>query len=249
MPLRALRVGITQSNMSMPCATAVDQVLRRAHAHQVARLVRGQRGAACAPGCAASPPWARPRETPPIGVAVEADLDQRRRATRRAGPRTCRPARCRTARWDCRRAPSFERSRPAQRQLASNRAASLARGRVAACTRRTPSRCRSRACAGCCIDSSGVRNSRSPLTGDGNVTPSSVILRSSPRLNTWKPPESVRIGPSQPMKRCRPPCAAITSSPGRSHRWKVLPSTICAPISLQLRAASSPSPCRRCRPA
>ena len=36
------------------------------------------------------------------------------------------------------------------------------------------------------------------------------------------------------MKRCSPPCAAITSSPGRSHRWKVLPSTICAPIVVQL---------------
>ena len=54
----------------------------------------------------------------------------------------------------------------------------------------------------------------SPLIGDWNFTPSSVILRSAPRLNTWKPPESVRMGPSQPMKRCSPPCAAITSSPG-----------------------------------
>ena len=30
----------------------------------------------------------------------------------------------------------------------------------------------------------------------------------SPRLNTWKPPLSVRIGPSQPMNACRPPSAA-----------------------------------------
>ena len=81
------------------------------------------------------------------------------------------------------------------------------------------------------IDSSGVSISRSPLMGEANFTPSSEILRIAPRLNTWKPPESVRMGASQPMKRCRPPCAAITSSPGRSHRWKVLPSTICAPIS------------------
>src|SRR5574340_1384976 len=81
------------------------------------------------------------------------------------------------------------------------------------------------------IESSGVRNSLSPFTGDWNFTPSSVILRNAPRLNTWNPPESVRIGPSQPMKRCKPPCAAITSRPGRSHRWKVLPSTICAPMS------------------
>ena len=31
---------------------------------------------------------------------------------------------------------------------------------------------------------------------------------------TWKPPESVRIGASQPMNRCRPPSSAISSSPG-----------------------------------
>jgi hypothetical protein len=68
------------------------------------------------------------------------------------------------------------------------------------------------------IDSSGVRKSLSPLMGDWNATPSSLILRSAPRLQTWKPPESVRIGRLQPMKRCNPPCAAITSSPGLSHR-------------------------------
>ena len=68
------------------------------------------------------------------------------------------------------------------------------------------------------IDSSGVRKSLSPLIGDENLTPSSLILRSAPSEKTWKPPESVRMGPSQPMNLCRPPCAAITSSPGRSHR-------------------------------
>ena len=80
------------------------------------------------------------------------------------------------------------------------------------------------------IDSSGVRNNLSPLIGDANFTPSSLILRKSPSENTWKPPESVRIGPFQPMKRCSPPCAATTSSPGRSQRWKVLPRTIDAPM-------------------
>ncbi len=79
------------------------------------------------------------------------------------------------------------------------------------------------------MDSSGVRSIRSPLIGDANFAPSSVIFRIAPRLKTWKPPESVRIGPFQPMKPCRPPCFPITSVPGRSHRWKVLPSTICAP--------------------
>ncbi|MCY1250392.1 hypothetical protein D9M72_640300 [compost metagenome] len=83
-----------------------------------------------------------------------------------------------------------------------------------------------------CIEISGDRKSLSPLTGDAKVTPSSVILRRSPSENTWKPPESVRIGLSQPIKRCRPSWALTTSSPGRSHRWKVLPRMICASISL-----------------
>ena len=42
------------------------------------------------------------------------------------------------------------------------------------------------------------------------MTPSSsaraIVSRSE---KTWKPPESVRIGPSQPMKRCRPPSSSI----------------------------------------
>ena len=36
---------------------------------------------------------------------------------------------------------------------------------------------------------------------------------------TWKPPESVSIGPFQPVKACRPPSAAMRSAPGRSIRW------------------------------
>jgi len=81
-----------------------------------------------------------------------------------------------------------------------------------------------------CMLTSGVRNSLSPLTGEANLTPSSLILRISPRLQTWKPPLSVRIGRVQFSKRCRPPNCAITSCPGRIQRWKVLPRMICAPM-------------------
>ncbi|CPL69059.1 Uncharacterised protein [Bordetella pertussis] len=81
------------------------------------------------------------------------------------------------------------------------------------------------------IDSSGVRNRRAPSMGEANFTPSSVILRMPCRLKTWKPPESVRMGLSHCMKPCRPPCFSMMAVPGRSHRWKVLPSTICAPMS------------------
>jgi hypothetical protein len=82
-----------------------------------------------------------------------------------------------------------------------------------------------------CIEISGLRNTGLPSTGDWNFTPSSVILRSSPRLKTWKPPESVRMGLSQCMKPCRSPSRRMISVPGRSIRWKVLPSTISAPTS------------------
>ena len=46
------------------------------------------------------------------------------------------------------------------------------------------------------------------------MTPSSVILRSLARLNTWKPPLSVRIGPSQRVNLCSPPISATSLSPG-----------------------------------
>ena len=64
----------------------------------------------------------------------------------------------------------------------------------------------------------GALAALAPLTGEAKRTPSSAIFLIAPRLNTWKPPESVRMGRSQPMKRCRPPCARITSRPGRSQR-------------------------------
>src|SRR2546426_2999111 len=51
------------------------------------------------------------------------------------------------------------------------------------------------------IVSSGERKWDAPSIGDRNSTPSSVIRRSFARLQTWKPPESVRSAPSQPMKR------------------------------------------------
>ena len=61
----------------------------------------------------------------------------------------------------------------------------------------------------------------------------------SARLKTWKPPLSVRIGPSQPMNACRPPSAATVCSPGRSARWYVLARIICAPVS-RSRPGSTP---------
>ena len=49
---------------------------------------------------------------------------------------------------------------------------------------------------------SGVSRSATPSYTERNVTPSSSTASSVSRSeNTWKPPESVRIGPSQPMNR------------------------------------------------
>ena len=66
---------------------------------------------------------------------------------------------------------------------------------------------------------SGERWCIAPSTWLRKLTPSSLSLRSSARLITWKPPESVRIGRSQFMKRCSPPSRATRSAPGRSIRW------------------------------
>jgi hypothetical protein len=47
-----------------------------------------------------------------------------------------------------------------------------------------------------------------------------------PMENTWKPPESVMIGASQPMNSCSPPKPPMRSCPGSRKRWNVLPRTM-----------------------
>ncbi len=54
-----------------------------------------------------------------------------------------------------------------------------------------------------------------PSRCERNRTPSSVTLRNSERLKTWKPPESVRIACGQDMNLCRPPSLRTASCPGR----------------------------------
>jgi hypothetical protein len=76
---------------------------------------------------------------------------------------------------------------------------------------------------------SGVRRCADPSRWLAKVTPSSSTRLRWARLKTWYPPESVRIGPSQPMNRCSPPSRAIRSWPGRSDRWYVLARMIWAP--------------------
>ena len=68
--------------------------------------------------------------------------------------------------------------------------------------------------------SSGPMKIFFPSMWEWKYTPSSLILRSPARENTWNPPESVRIGLSQDMNLCRPPRSRITLSPGRT--WEMI---------------------------
>ena len=81
------------------------------------------------------------------------------------------------------------------------------------------------------IETSGERNFFEPSMCERNVTPSSVILRRSPRLKTWNPPLSVRMAPSQCMNLCRPPASRMRSMPGRRKRWYVFDRMMPAPRS------------------
>ena len=67
------------------------------------------------------------------------------------------------------------------------------------------------------IERSGVSSSTEPSTSFLKRTPWSLIsLLGSEK--TWKPPLSVRIGPSQREKAWRPPSFSTSASPGRSAR-------------------------------
>ena len=48
---------------------------------------------------------------------------------------------------------------------------------------------------------------------------------------TWKPPLSVKVGPSQFMNLPSPPASSTMSGPGCRYRWYALASTDCAPSS------------------
>ena len=67
------------------------------------------------------------------------------------------------------------------------------------------------------IERSGVSSSTEPSSSFLKRTPWSLISLLGSE-NTWKPPLSVRIGPSQRAKACSPPSFATSASPGRSAR-------------------------------
>ena len=236
-PLRALRVGITQSNMSMPRAHRLRRGLRRADAHQVARSIGRHAAASSASSTRSRAPRRLADREAADRVAVEADARSAPRATRGAELQVaCRPARCRTARSRLPRRVELGAAalRPAQRQLHR-----VARLRLGGRVRRALVEHHHDVGVERALDlassSPGVRNTASPSTGERNCTPSSVILRSSREAEHL---EAARVGEDRPLpvheadagRRAR----AITSGPGRSNRWKVLPRMICAPRPVEL---------------
>ena len=143
-PWRPARVGITQSNMSMPRATASTISSRRADAHQVARLVGRQRRQVDVED--AQHHRLRLADGKPAdGVALEVHRRQRLGRTRAQVRLDRRPGRCRTAPCPAgRRRRALRALGPAQRQL--HGALDLASRRPAARRiRRAASGCRSRA--------------------------------------------------------------------------------------------------------
>ena len=66
-----------------------------------------------------------------------------------------------------------------------------------------------------CMDSSGPMKILCPSMWEAKVTPSSRIFRKEARENTWNPPESVRMGPSQSMNLWSPPICPAAGAGGR----------------------------------
>ena len=82
------------------------------------------------------------------------------------------------------------------------------------------------------IDFSGDMNSFEPSICERNSTPSSLIFLMPPKLKTWKPPLSVKIGLSQFINLWSPPAFWTMSSPGLKCKWYVFERMIWAPKSL-----------------
>jgi hypothetical protein len=83
----------------------------------------------------------------------------------------------------------------------------------------------------------GTMNSLSPLIGDWKRTPSFADLAQVAQAEHL---EAAGVGQDRAVpahEAVQAAVGAITSSPGRSQRWKVLPSTICAPVAVR------PAPC------
>jgi hypothetical protein len=86
-----------------------------------------------------------------------------------------------------------------------------------------------------CMLISGVRNSLSPLTGEENLHAFFADLAHLAQAPDLKAARVGQDGLVPLSNRAGRQTVAIMSSPGRIHRWKVLPRMICAPMSSRLR--------------
>ena len=133
-------------------------------------------------------------------------------------------------------------------------------------TRRATSRRRRRAPPATAIASSGASRPGAPV--DVRAIVDAVVVdasRASPRLITWKPPLSVRIGPGQPMSACSPPSSRTTSDAGplrevvgvrqhdrRAQLVRAAPASCPSPlpcVATGMKAGVSTTPCARVEPA
>ena len=191
-------------------------VLGRADAHQVARAVGRHLGARSRRSRRTSPRAPRRRRGRPARARRTAAPRSRpgaRAADRRATPPCTMPKRS----WPGAARRGHAAARPA-RSCAPSPPRSPARGASDGGHSSNAIAMSLPSAAWIAIARSGVSRCSLPSRCERNVTPSSSTVRRSRRLNTWKPPESVRIARGQPMNLCRPPSAAIRSAPGRSAR-------------------------------
>ena len=175
-----------------------EKVVGRADAHQVARPVRRQERRDRLDHRQHHRLRLADREAAD-GVAVKADIDERARAGGAQLAARRRPGRCRTAvPAGARLERALAALRPAQRQL--HRALDVARARAG---RRT----HSSSCIAMSEPSSAGSRSRAPASAQRWRR--RYASGTSPRCSrrpcaaadsdiTWKPPESVRIGPASP---------------------------------------------------
>ncbi len=215
-PCQARVVGRMQSNMSTPVADGLQDVGRRAHAHEVAGPVGRERPGGVGHHLAPLGAGVAHRHAAD-GEAVEGMAGQELRRLRAGARGRARPGRWRTG-------PGPRRgARPGcagpSGGCAPWRRGPAAAGRWSRCTRRAPSSRPSRARPAWRWSSRG--------RGRGGASPRSCGRSRPPRRwsgrrrgrRFWKPPESVRTGPSQRMNRWMPPRLRKASGPGRSRRW------------------------------
>ena len=196
----------------------LDDVLRPADAHQVARLVPRASAAPALRARAGAPLRSRrPRGRRWRGPAKPICLERLERCRAQVA-RARRPARCRT---ECPEGPPRStrdgRAAPSASTAPSKRAPRFGR-RI----RRAFIEAHRDVGAEHALDAHRLLGRQEHRRAVDRRAKARALLGDLAhllaRLHTWKPPESVRMGRSQPMKPCRPRCAR--SPRGRGARYR-----------------------------